>query len=227
MTNYHITVAVDGPAAAGKSTIAKRIAETLGFTYIDTGAMYRAFTYYVISKGIDPEDEAASVKVIDEVVIDLLPDGTVLLNDQDVTKVIREHLVSQNVSYIASYKDIRLALVEQQRRLANNKSVVMDGRDIGTYVLPNADVKIFLVANVHERAIRRHEENMEKGIPSVLKEIEKDLIRRDQIDSGRNFAPLKQADDAYYLDSSDLTIEEVVKVALEVIAHKTGIKAHK
>ncbi len=227
MTNYHITVAVDGPAAAGKSTIAKRIAETLGFTYIDTGAMYRAFTYYVISKGIDPEDEAASVKVIDEVVIDLLPDGTVLLNDQDVTKVIREHLVSQNVSYIASYKDIRLALVEQQRRLANNKSVVMDGRDIGTYVLPNADVKIFLVANVHERAIRRHEENMEKGIPSVLEEIEKDLIRRDQIDSGRNFAPLKQADDAYYLDSSDLTIEEVVKVALEVIAHKTGIKAHK
>lgn len=227
MTNYHITVAVDGPAAAGKSTIAKRIAETLGFTYIDTGAMYRAFTYYVISKGIDPEDEAASVKVIDEVVIDLLPDGTVLLNDQDVTKVIREHLVSQNVSYIASYKDIRLALVEQQRRLANNKSVVMDGRDIGTYVLPNADVKIFLVANVHERAVRRHEENMEKGIPSVLEEIEKDLIRRDQIDSGRNFAPLKQADDAYYLDSSDLTIEEVVKVALEVIAHKTGIKAHK
>lgn len=227
MTNYHITVAVDGPAAAGKSTIAKRIAETLGFTYIDTGAMYRAFTYYVISKGIDPEDEAASVKVIDEVVIDLLPDGTVLLNDQDVTKVIREHLVSQNVSYIASYKDIRLALVEQQRRLANNKSVVMDGRDIGTYVLPNADVKIFLVANVHERAIRRHEENMEKGIPSVLEEIEKDLMRRDQIDSGRNFAPLKQADDAYYLDSSDLTIEEVVKVALEVIAHKTGIKAHK
>lgn len=227
MTNYHITVAVDGPAAAGKSTIAKRIAETLGFTYIDTGAMYRAFTYYVISKGIDPEDEAASVKVIDEVVIDLLPDGTVLLNDQDVTKIIREHLVSQNVSYIASYKDIRLALVEQQRRLANNKSVVMDGRDIGTYVLPNADVKIFLVANVHERAIRRHEENMEKGIPSVLEEIEKDLIRRDQIDSGRNFAPLKQADDAYYLDSSDLTIEEVVKVALEVIAHKTGIKAHK
>ena len=227
MTNYHITVAVDGPAAAGKSTIAKRIAETLGFTYIDTGAMYRAFTYYVISKGIDPEDEAASVQVIDEVVIDLLPDGTVLLNDQDVTKVIREHLVSQNVSYIASYKDIRLALVEQQRRLANNKSVVMDGRDIGTYVLPNADVKIFLVANVHERAIRRHEENMEKGIPSVLEEIEKDLMRRDQIDSGRNFAPLKQADDAYYLDSSDLTIEEVVKVALEVIAHKTGIKAHK
>lgn len=227
MTNYHITVAVDGPAAAGKSTIAKRIAETLGFTYIDTGAMYRAFTYYVISKGIDPEDEAASVKVIDEVVIDLLPDGTVLLNDQDVTKIIREHLVSQNVSYIASYKDIRLALVEQQRRLANNKSVVMDGRDIGTYVLPNADVKIFLVANVHERAVRRHEENMEKGIPSVLEEIEKDLIRRDQIDSGRNFAPLKQADDAYYLDSSDLTIEEVVKVALEVIAHKTGIKAHK
>ena len=227
MTNYHITVAVDGPAAAGKSTIAKRIAETLGFTYIDTGAMYRAFTYYVISKGIDPEDEAASVKVIDEVVIDLLPDGTVLLNDQDVTKIIREHLVSQNVSYIASYKDIRLALVEQQRRLANNKSVVMDGRDIGTYVLPNADVKIFLVANVHERAIRRHEENMEKGIPSVLEEIEKDLIRRDQIDSGRNFAPLKQADDAYYLDSSDLTIEEVVKEAVEVIAHKSGIKALK
>lgn len=225
MTKKHITVAVDGPAAAGKSTIAKRIAETLGFTYIDTGAMYRAFTYYVISRGIDPEDEAASVKVIGEVVIDLLPDGTVLLNDLDVTKVIREHLVSQNVSYIASYKDIRLALVEQQRRLANNKSVVMDGRDIGTYVLPNADVKIFLVANVHERAIRRHEENIEKGIPSILEHIEKDLIRRDQIDSGRDFAPLKQAPDAYFLDSSDLTIEEVVQVALEVIANKTGVKA--
>ena len=163
-----IVVAVDGPAASGKSTVSKAVAKELGFTYIDTGAMYRAFTEYVLRKGVNPQDEAACVKLIPEVTIELYPDEKVMCSGKDVTREIREPHVSGNVSYIASYKDIRLALVEFQRKMAEKQSVVMDGRDIGTYVLPNADVKIFQIASVEERAKRRFLENQEKGIPSTL-----------------------------------------------------------
>ena len=217
-----ISVAIDGPAAAGKSTIAKKVAKILGYTYIDTGAMYRAFTYFVIKKGIDPKDETKACSVIPEVEIILTPEDRVLVNGEDVTREIREPYISQNVSFIASYKAIRLALVEQQRIMAKRVSVIMDGRDIGTYVLPKADVKIFQVASVHTRAIRRYEENLEKGIPCTLDQIEEELVRRDYIDSHRDFAPLKQAPDAILIDTSLMSIEEVVIRVLEIIRQKLG-----
>ena len=217
-----VVVAIDGPAAAGKSTISKLVAKKLGFTYIDTGAMYRAFTSYVLDKGVDPKNEEACCKLIPEVSIELFPDGRVICSGKDVTRVIREPLVSGNVSYIASYKDIRLALVELQRKLANKVSVVMDGRDIGTYVLPNADVKIFMVASVEERAKRRYKENMEKGIACTFEDIVADVENRDCIDSSRAFAPLRPAEDSIRLDTSKLNIEEVTAKVLEIIKEKVG-----
>lgn len=218
----HIAIAIDGPAAAGKSTIAKKIAKILNFTYIDTGAMYRAYTYFVLKKGIDPRDEKASVAVINEFNVQLLVDDTVLCNGEDVTRVIRTNEVSQNVSYIASYKAIRLAMVDLQRKMAENCSVVMDGRDIGTYVLPNAEVKIYQVASVIARAERRYKENIEKGIECTVESLIKDIERRDYIDSHRDFAPLCQAQDAIMLDTSDLSIEEVVQEVLKIVKEKVG-----
>ena len=216
----HIAVAIDGPAAAGKSTIAKKVAEIKGFTYIDTGAMYRAFTWYCLQKGLNCQDEAACVAVIPEVTIKLRPGHIVLCNGEDVSQAIRQPDVSGNVSYIASYKDIRLALVEQQRAMAAKHSVIMDGRDIGTYVLPNADVKIFQIANVETRAIRRYDENIAKGIECTLEDIEADVRKRDYIDSHREFAPLKPAADAVYIDTSFMSIDEVVERVLEIIDQK-------
>ena len=217
-----VVVAIDGPAAAGKSTISKLVAKSLGFTYIDTGAMYRAFTSYVIDKGVDPKNEKECVKLIPEVDIVLYPDGKVMCSGKDVTRIIREQKVSSNVSYIASYKEIRLALVELQRKMAESQSVVMDGRDIGTYVLPNADVKIFMVASVTARADRRFKENMEKGIPCTYEEIVEDVEKRDRIDSSRAFAPLKPAEDSILLDTSLLSIEQVHAAVLKIIKDKVG-----
>ena len=219
-----ISVAIDGPAAAGKSTVAKRIATILGYTYIDTGAMYRAFTWYCMEKGVDCQNEAECVALIPEVTIKLRPSGIVLCNDIDVTREIREPRVSGNVSYIASYKDIRLFLVEQQRKMASKHSVIMDGRDIGTYVLPDADVKIFQIASVATRAVRRYDENIAKGIPCTLEEIENDVRKRDYIDSHREFAPLKCAPDAITLDTSFMTVEEVVNAIIEIINKKVKEK---
>ena len=217
-----VVVAIDGPAAAGKSTISKLVAKSLGFTYIDTAAMYRAFTSYVIDKGVDPKNEKECVKLIAEVDIVLYPDGKVMCSGKDVTRIIREQKVSSNVSYIASYKEIRLALVELQRKMAESQSVVMDGRDIGTYVLPNGDVKIFMVASVKERADRRFKENMEKGIPCTYEEIVEDVEKRDRIDSSRAFAPLKPAEDSILLDTSLLSIEQVHAAVLKIIKDKVG-----
>ena len=220
----NITVAIDGPAAAGKSTVAKKVAAILNFTYVDTGAMYRAFTWAVLQRGLDPKDEKASCSIIPEVTMDLFEDGRVICNGVDVTRAIREPLVSGNVSYIASYKDIRLALVELQRKLADSKSVVMDGRDIGTYVLPHADVKIFQIASVETRATRRYAENVSKGIPTSMEDVIEDVKRRDYIDSHRAFAPLKPAEDSIELDTSDLTVDEVVDAILNIIHEKTGLE---
>lgn len=216
----NISVAIDGPAAAGKSTVAKKVAKILGYTYIDTGAMYRAYTWYCLTNGIDCQDECASVAVVDRVKIQLLPNDIVLCNGIDVTKPIREPFVSANVSYIASYKDIRLALVEQQREMAKSTSVIMDGRDIGTYVLPNADVKIFQIASPETRAVRRYEENLQKGIECTLEEIEADVRKRDYIDSHRDFAPLKPAADSVLLDTSFLSVDEVVDAVIDIINRK-------
>lgn len=215
-----ISVAIDGPAAAGKSTVAKKVAEIKGYTYIDTGAMYRAFTWYCLEKGVDCQDEKGCVTLIPEVHIKLRPGHIVLCNDVDVTRQIREPRVSENVSYIASYKDIRLFLVDQQREMAGKHSVIMDGRDIGTYVLPNADVKIYQIASVETRAIRRYDENIEKGIPCTLEEIEEDVRKRDYIDSHRDFAPLKPAPDSILLDTSFMSVDEVVNAVVEIIDNK-------
>ena len=215
-----IAVAIDGPAAAGKSTVAKKVAEIRGYTYIDTGAMYRAFTWYCLRKGVDCQDDQACVALIPEVNIELKPGHVVLCNGIDVSKDIRQTDVSGNVSYIASYKDIRLALVELQRKMAETDSVIMDGRDIGTYVLPNADVKIFQIASVETRAVRRYEENISKGIACTYEDIERDVRTRDYIDSHRAFAPLKPAADSVLLDTSYLDVDQVVQEVLNIIDNK-------
>lgn len=220
----NIAIAIDGPAAAGKSTVAKIVAKLLNFTYIDTGAMYRAFTQAVIKKGLDPKSEEQAVTLIDGISIELNEDGTVICNGEDVTKIIREPLISGNVSYIAAMKPVRLALVELQRKMAAKKSVVMDGRDIGTYVLPNAEVKIYQIASVETRAIRRYEENLEKGIKCTLEDVQADVRKRDYIDSHREFAPLKAAPDSVLIDTSFMTIDQAVEAVLQVVYEKTGIK---
>ena len=217
-----VVIAIDGPAAAGKSTVSKAVAKKLGYTYIDTGAMYRAFTEYCLRKGVDCQDEKACCALIPEVEITLYPDGKVMCSGKDVTREIREPHVSGNVSYIASYKDIRLAMVDLQRKTAEKVSVVMDGRDIGTYVLPNADVKIFQIASVEERAKRRFLENQEKGIPCTYEDIVADVEKRDRIDSSRAFAPLKPAEDSIQLDTSKMSIEGSVQAVLDIIKEKVG-----
>ena len=215
-----LVVAIDGPAAAGKSTVAKMVAKKIGATYIDTGAMYRAVTYFALSQNIDPKDESAVVSLLPKLKLDIKEDERIFLNGTDVTKQIRSIEVNDNVSYVASYKDIRLALVDIQRKMSESISVVMDGRDIGTYVLPNADIKIFQVASVGTRALRRYKENISKGIQCELEDIEIGLKKRDHIDSTRTCAPLKPADDSIVLDTSNLSIEEAVDAVIEIIKKK-------
>lgn len=218
----NVSIAIDGPAAAGKSTIAQMVAKRINFTYIDTGAMYRAVTYYCLNNKIDCKDEKEVEKILDNIEVDLGKNHIVFLNKENVTDLIRSPLVNDNVSYIASYKNVRLFLVEQQRKMANNTSVVMDGRDIGSYVLPNADVKIFQIANVETRAKRRYLENIEKKIDCSYESVLAELKKRDYIDSHRDFAPLKKASDAIELDTSNMTIEEVVNEVLNIINKKVG-----
>lgn len=216
------SIAIDGPAAAGKSTVAKQVAKILNCVYIDTGAMYRAITWYALSKGVDSKDEEKVTALLPEIDLSLHLDGKVVVNDQDITKEIRTTEVADNVSYIASYKKIRLHLVELQRKISKNVSVVMDGRDIGSYVLPHADVKIFQVASVETRAVRRYKENLEKGINCSIEEIEENLRKRDYIDSHREFAPLKKAEDSFVLDTSNMTIDEAVNAIIKIVKNKLG-----
>lgn len=216
----NIKIAIDGPSASGKSTVAKILAKKLNFLYVDTGAMYRAYTLAVLKANIDPKNEELSDTLINKIDIDFNKEGKVLLNNIDVSKEIRDNDVADNVSYIASYKNIRLFLVALQQKIANNKSVVMDGRDIGTYVLKDAEVKIFLVADVNERAKRRYYENKEKGIESSLESCLENLKKRDYIDSHRSFCPLTPAADSIHLDSTNLSIEETVSKIEEIIKNK-------
>jgi CMP/dCMP kinase len=218
------SVALDGPSGSGKSTIAELLAQKLGLVHIDTGAMYRAVTYLCLKNKVDPKNEKASVALLPKADIELTVDGKVMLNGEDITHQIRENTVSDNVSYIASYKDIRLFLVDKQREMARNLSVVMDGRDIGTYVLPDADVKIYQVASVDKRAERRFKENQEKGIKTSYEDVLNNLKKRDYIDSHREFCPLRPAADAVILDTSDLSIQEVVDACVEIINNKLAEK---
>ncbi len=215
-----IAIAIDGPSASGKSTVAKLLASKLNFLYVDTGAMYRAYTLAVLNASLDPKNEEESDSLINKIEISFNDENHITLNGKDVSKEIRENDVANNVSYIASYKNIRLFLVSLQQKIANNKNIVMDGRDIGTYVLKDAEVKIFLNANVEERAKRRFNENKEKNIKTSYEDCLENIKKRDYIDSHRDFCPLRKAEDAILIDSTDLTIDEVVSKMEEIIKKK-------
>ncbi len=209
----HYSIAIDGPAGAGKSTIAKLVAGQLGFIYVDTGAMYRAIALYFLRKGIDGHDSASVEAECPhiQVTLDYDPEGRqmVLLNGEDVTPYIRTEEVGKMASVTSANPAVRAALLGLQRDLAVHSDVVMDGRDIGTHVLPDAFLKIFLTASVSVRARRRYDELSEKGISCDLAKIEKDIVLRDRQDMNREIAPLRQAEDAVLIDSSDLTIRQV------------------
>ena len=212
-------IAIDGPAGAGKSTIAKKAAKKLDFIYVDTGAMYRAIALYFIRYGVAADDEKTiSEKCSDiNVSIDYV-DGVqqVILNGENVNDYIRTEQVSMMTSSVSKYPAVREKLLNLQRQLATEKNVIMDGRDIGTCVLPDAKTKIFLTASAGERARRRYKEQVERGIECDIKQIEKDIIARDEQDMNREIAPLKQAEDAVLIDSSDMSIEQVVDAIIDV-----------
>ena len=215
-----INVAIDGPAGAGKSTIAKLIAKKMGYIYVDTGAMYRAMALYFIRLGIKPEETlVVSEKCKDADISIAYRDGeqVVLLGDENVNGLIRTEEVGNMASATSANKDVRAKLVELQKKLAANADVVMDGRDIGTVVLPNADVKIYLTASSKVRAKRRYDELIAKGETADLSTIEADIIERDHRDMTREISPLKQADDAVLVDSSYMTIDEVVQTVTDLI----------
>ena len=216
----HFNIAVDGPAGAGKSTIAKLVAKELGFVYVDTGAMYRAMALYFLRKGVDPKEAEEIGRSCPEVDVTIrYQEGVqqVLLNGEDVSGLIRTEEVGNMASAVSGYMPVREKLVELQKQLAAKENVIMDGRDIGTCVLPEADVKIFLTASVETRALRRYKELEEKGVSCDLEEIKKDIKERDERDCTRKIAPLRQAEDAVLIDSSDMTIEEVVKAIIDNI----------
>ncbi|MFC4184096.1 (d)CMP kinase [Saccharococcus thermophilus] len=220
-----INIAIDGPAAAGKSTVAKMIAKRLSYIYIDTGAMYRALTYRALQQGIALDDEQALISLLKDTYIELRtsPKGQlVLVNGEDVTNIIRGEEVTNAVSLVAKHPLVREEMVARQRSLAKNGGVVMDGRDIGTHVLPNAEVKIFLKASVEERAKRRHAENIARGFPSDLETLKEEIARRDRIDSEREVAPLKKAEDAVEIDTTSLSVEEVVERIMEIVNERIG-----
>lgn len=213
-------IAIDGPAGAGKSTIAKKLAADLGYVYVDTGAMYRAMAYYFLQNNIAADDEAAISAACPDVNVTIeYKDGAqqVILNGENVNGVIRNEEVGNMASAISVYPVVRTKLVELQRQLAAKQSVIMDGRDIGTVVLPDANVKIYLTASSKVRAKRRYDELTAKGEKCDLDAIEQDIIDRDYRDMHRETSPLKQADDAVLLDSSDLDIDGVVAKIKEII----------
>lgn len=219
-------IAIDGPAGAGKSTIARRAAKELGFVYVDTGAMYRAMALYFLRKGSDLKDEKAVGDACEEISVDIRYENgeqQVLLNGENVTGLIRTEEVGNAASAISAYPAVRAALLELQRTLAKNSNVIMDGRDIGTLVLPDADCKIYLTASTRVRAVRRYKELEEKGTVCSLEEIEREIIERDNRDMNREIAPLVQAKDAYYLDSSALTIDQVVE-KIKALAFEKGLE---
>lgn len=212
------SIAIDGPAGAGKSTIAKTIAKELQFIYVDTGAMYRAMALYFIRNGVDASDEAAINEACKNIEVRIAyEDGMqqVLLNDENVTGLIRTEEVGNMASRTSAYQMVRATLLDLQRNLAKTANILMDGRDIGTHVLPDADLKIYLTASSKVRAKRRYDELVEKGVSADFDQIEEDIIIRDRQDMEREIAPLKQAEDAVLVDSSDMTIRQVVDTIIQ------------
>lgn len=213
------SIAIDGPAGAGKSTIAKKVAKELDFIYIDTGAMYRAMAVYFIRKGIRSREEEKIKKACEEVTIRIAyvnGEQQVLLNEENITSLLRTEEVGKMASASSVYPVVRLKLVELQRQLAKKENVIMDGREIGTFVLPDADIKIYLTASSEARANRRYLELTEKGQACTLESIKADIEERDYRDMNREFAPLKKAEDAIIVDSSNLTIEEVTDTIIGI-----------
>jgi CMP/dCMP kinase len=222
-----IIIAIDGPAASGKSTTAKLTAERLSYLHIDTGAMYRALTLKVIVENVDPENEPMVYETVKDckITFERVNSGTkVFLNAENVTEAIRTREVTKNVSAVSSYASVRKLMVEEQRKLCNTGGVVLEGRDIGTVVIPNAELKFFMVASVEKRVRRRQKELAEKGINIDYEKLVNEIIERDTKDSKRNESPLRKADDAIILDTSDLTIDQqvdfIVAKALEIINQK-------
>lgn len=222
--DINLKIAIDGPASSGKSTIAKLLADQYQLVYVDTGAMYRTLTYLALKNNVEVEDEEGLIQLLKtiEITFKRMPNGQlVFANEEDVTDAIRQNDVTNNVSVVSSFSKVREELVSRQQFIAEKSGVVMDGRDIGTVVLPDADVKIFLVASVEERAERRYLENKEKGIESDFKRLKQEIIARDEYDSNREVSPLKQAEDAIRLDTTSLDILEVVNKCVEIINEKT------
>jgi cytidylate kinase len=208
-----INIAIDGPAGAGKSTIAKEIAKKINFVYVDTGAMFRSMALYLLNNNIDPENEelvSSSCPDMDITITYVDGEQQVILNGENVSGKIRTEEVGKTASTIAKYGAVRTKLLELQRALASKEQVIMDGRDIGTAVLPNAELKVYLTASSDERARRRVKQLEENGMEADFEEIKADIIKRDEQDMNREIAPLKQADDAVLVDSSDMSVEEVV-----------------
>ncbi|HLR88651.1 MAG TPA: (d)CMP kinase [Atopostipes sp.] len=218
-----LKIAIDGPASSGKSTIAKLLADEFQLVYVDTGAMYRTLTYLALKNNVEVNDEQSLADLLKETEITFKRDKNgqeVFANEENVTEAIRQNDVTNNVSVVSSFPKVREELVRRQQVISEQSGVVMDGRDIGTVVLPNADVKIFLVASVEERAERRYLENKEKGIESDFERLKQEIIDRDEYDTNRKVSPLKQAQDAVRLDTTSLSIPEVVKKSIEIINNK-------
>ena len=219
------SIAIDGPAGAGKSTIARALAKSLGFTYVDTGAMYRAIALKLVRDGVDGSDEQAVARAIKDITVDIAHrDGeqVVYLCGEDVTASLRTGEVSRMASVSSALPVVRASILDLQRHLGETSDVIMDGRDIGTVVLPGAELKVFLTASVHVRALRRYDELRGKGEDCDLKEIEREIAERDERDMTRAISPLKKADDAIELDTSELTIDEVVERMRELYRERTG-----
>jgi CMP/dCMP kinase len=214
-------IAIDGPAGAGKSTIAKTVAKRLGFLYIDTGAMYRALTCKILQKKIDISDTPAIIETAQHTRIDLSTDSSgelvVMLDGTDVSRAIREPVITKFVSDVAKIKEVRQVMLRLQRDLGRSKDSLLDGRDIGTVVFPDADKKFYLDADFHERSLRRFKELVAAGKDIKLADVQQDLANRDTIDSTREVAPLKKADDAIYIDTTKMSINEVIEKVLSLI----------
>ena len=220
-----IQVAIDGPASAGKSTVAKIVAKKLHFIYCDTGAMYRSVTFAALKNHVKLDDDQALKELLKTIEIRFVPaepEQRVFVNDEEVTQAIRTPEITNNVSLVSAQPSVRAELTKRQQEIAEAGGIVKDGRDIGTTGLPNAEVKIFLVASVHERAVRRFKENQTKGIDTPLDVLEKEIEERDYKDSHREISPLTQAKDAVLVDTTSLTIDQVVDQILEIINQKTN-----
>lgn len=218
-----ISVAIDGPAAAGKSTVAKQVAQRCSYIYIDTGAMYRALTYRALNEQVllDDEQALANLLLTMDIKLETTEEGQyVLVDGKNVTEEIRTNEVTNHVSLVARHGSVREHMVKRQQQMAIGGGVVMDGRDIGTHVLPNAEVKVFLVASVEERAKRRYQENLQKGFATDIEKLKEEIALRDRLDSEREMAPLTKAKDAIEIDTTAMTIEQVINKIIRLIEER-------